>query len=358
MVEYHQEPADFDNTWKEMLDDFLPWFIQMFFPDMYDDINWDKRYESLEQELRQIVPEAETGKRYVDKLIRLYRRNNEEALVYIHIEVQSQPDISMPERIYVYNCLLFLKHKNPVMSLVVLGDPQPDWRPSKFAYELWGSKVSIEFQTLKLLDFQDKIAELQQSGNPFGLFVVAHLRTLETKTNPQQRMSYKEEIAKALLDLGLSNHEIYLLVKFIDAMMTLPRGLEQEFLHSIHSYQEEKKMPVVAPFEQIAMEKGLELGIQQGIEKGLKQGMKKGKELGEKKGLQHGEIIGSLNEAQTSLLDILEARLGALSSQHTGMIKKLDDISILRQLRKQAISVSSIDEFQFLLINPNDGEQH
>jgi len=50
---------------------------------------------------------------------------------------------------------------------------------------------------------------LQQSGNPFGLFVVAHLRTLETKTNPQKRMSYKEEIAKSLLDLGLSNHAIH-----------------------------------------------------------------------------------------------------------------------------------------------------
>jgi len=333
------EPADFDNTWKDILDEFLPLFMKLFFPAVYQDIDWDRKYESLEQELRRILPEAEVGKRFVDKLIKVYRKNGDEVCVYIHIEVQSQPDKDMPKRVYIYNSILFIRYQKPIMSLVVLGNDNPNWKPGCFEYEIWGSRVRLDFQSIKLLDYSGREAELYQSGNPFAIFVIAHLKTLETKSNPNLRLDYKEQIVKELLEQGLSNQEIYLFFKFVDTMMALPKELELVFLDNIHAYQEEKKMPTIAPFEQIAMEKGRE----------------KGKAEGREEGREEGRAEGNLIEAQATLIDILEALFGELPSSLIEAIHHLEDISLLRRLRRQVLTMKSLAEFERVLQESNNG---
>jgi len=82
--------ANYNDSWKGILDVFLPEFLKLFFPEVYDDIDWSKKPVSLDKELDQITSEAAVGGRVVDKLLEVHRKNGEKALVYIHIEVQSQ----------------------------------------------------------------------------------------------------------------------------------------------------------------------------------------------------------------------------------------------------------------------------
>jgi hypothetical protein len=40
-----------------------------------------------------------------------------------------------------------------MVSLGVLGDTLPTWRPNHFGYQRWGCEVGIRFPIIKLLDY-------------------------------------------------------------------------------------------------------------------------------------------------------------------------------------------------------------
>ncbi len=50
---------DYDSPWKDMLNDYFQEFMAFFFPDVEQEIDWNRGYESLDKELRQITREAE-----------------------------------------------------------------------------------------------------------------------------------------------------------------------------------------------------------------------------------------------------------------------------------------------------------
>ena len=60
----------------------------------YSEIDWTKGFDFLDSELQQVTREAETGKRIVDKLVKVYLRNGKENWILIHIEIQNQKEFS------------------------------------------------------------------------------------------------------------------------------------------------------------------------------------------------------------------------------------------------------------------------
>jgi hypothetical protein len=61
--------------------------MAFFFPQAHAEIDWPRGYEVLDKELQQVVRAAETGRRVVDKLVKVWRRDGQEAWVLIHVEV-------------------------------------------------------------------------------------------------------------------------------------------------------------------------------------------------------------------------------------------------------------------------------
>ena len=93
--------ASFDDPWKEGLELYFEPFLTLFFPAVHELIDWRRSYESLEQEFQQFVKDSELGKRFTDKLFKVWRRNGEETWILVHIEVQSQEDSGFAERMFV-----------------------------------------------------------------------------------------------------------------------------------------------------------------------------------------------------------------------------------------------------------------
>jgi hypothetical protein len=77
-------------------------------------------------------------------------------------------------------------------------------RPSSFSYALRSCRPGIEFPVVKLPDFEYRLEELEASENPFVVVVLAHLQTLRTRRQPQNRLEWKLRIARRLLAPGLS----------------------------------------------------------------------------------------------------------------------------------------------------------
>jgi hypothetical protein len=167
--------TDYDSPWKEALDRYFEPCLAFFFPHAHADIDWARGYEMLDKELQPIVRRAEHGRRYVDKLVKVWLKTGEEKWLLIHIEVQAWKESDFPRRIYVYNHRIFDRYDREVISLAILIDDDPAWRPSRYEYGRWGFRTSTEFPVVKLLDYAPQYRELEAESNPFAVVVLAHL---------------------------------------------------------------------------------------------------------------------------------------------------------------------------------------
>src|SRR5205807_974218 len=101
----------------------------------------------------QLLRDIGTGKRVADKLFKVWRKDGTEAWLLIHIEVQGDPEADFPRRMFVYNYRIFDRYNRPVVSLAVLTDDRPGWRPDEFGYGAWSYGTHIRYGVAKLLDF-------------------------------------------------------------------------------------------------------------------------------------------------------------------------------------------------------------
>ena len=72
------------------------------------------------------------------------------------------------------------KYDHEVVSLAVLADDSPAWRPSSFGYSRWGFRLQMDLPTVKLLDLAEDWKALEVSRNPFALVTMAQLKARAT----------------------------------------------------------------------------------------------------------------------------------------------------------------------------------
>jgi hypothetical protein len=246
----------FDSPWKEILEVYFEDFMLFFFPQIHAEIDWSRGYDFLDQELAQVVRDAELGKRLADKLVKVWKLSGEETWVLVHIEIQSQKEGQFGERMFVYYYRLRDKYDLPIASLAILGDEWDTWRPEPFESELWGCEVSFRFPMIKLLDYLPRWAELEASQNPFAIVVMAHLKTKETRNNPLARKEWKFNLTRLLYERGYERQDIINLFRFIDWILELPFDLKRSFRDELEEYERENQMPYVTSIEQMAEAKG------------------------------------------------------------------------------------------------------
>jgi hypothetical protein len=212
----------------------------------------------LDKELQKIVPKAARGRLYVDKLVKVWRKNGREAWVLIHVEVQTQREADFPKRMYDYNTRLTHRYNRTVVSLAVLADDDPNWRPDHFEEELWGWSVLMRWPPVNLLDYANRVGELEGSQNPFAKVVLAHLKALETRQDPAGRRTWKIRLVRGLYERGFSSEDVRQLFRMIDWLMELPPRLEAAFRRELDTYEEGRRMPFVTSIERYGMLRMLE----------------------------------------------------------------------------------------------------
>ncbi|NEO56278.1 MAG: hypothetical protein F6K54_26255 [Okeania sp. SIO3B5] len=311
--------ANYDEPWKAAIGEYLPSFLSFFYPEIYNSINWEKTPISLDKELEQITASATTEKRYADKLFQVWLLNNRKKWLLIHIEVQSQYDREFPKRMFIYNYRAFDLYNQKVISLAILGDDSPSWRPSSYKYKFKKSRMRLDFDIVKLLDY--KWEELSASNNVFATMVMAHLRTKSTTRDFTEREKWKWQLVRSLYEKGLSKFDIINLFKFIDKMMALPSELQQNLEIKINQYEEEQKVELLSAMEERGMEKGAKKARIQDI------------------------------------IDLLQVRFLSVPETLVETLNNIEDLTRLKQLHIETIRVNSMAEFE-KLIPDNSSEEN
>lgn len=302
--------TEFDNPWKEIIERYFEAFMSFFFPQVYEQIDFNRGYEFLDKELQKVIRQAKMKRRAVDKLVKVWLKNGVTSVLYIHIEIQAQYDESFTKRVFIYYYRLFDRYGTQVISLAILGDNKKGWLPKNYHLEKLGCKLLFEFPIVKLLDYKDKWQELEQSKNPFSIVVRTHLKGLSTRRSSQKRYQQKVELFKALQEANYTEEDTWELLRFIDWVLALPEDLERQFDDFVKQYQEKQKMPYVTSFERFAREEGV------------------------------------LQTSREYVVDLLKLRFKRVPQTLVKTIETIDDTRLLSKLFKNAALVESLDSFK------------
>jgi hypothetical protein len=248
----------------------------------------------------------------VDLLIRVRLRDGRDAWLLVHIEVQGQEDTQFAQRMFVYFYRLFDRYAKPVVSLALLTDERPSWRPTTFALDQWGCGLRFTFPIVKLTDWRGRHTELTESDNPFATVILAHLAAQDTKGDMPGRARAKLGLARRLYERGFGRERILSLLRFIDWLLTLPQEQELAVRQEIRNWEEEQQMPYVTSFERLSRAEGLEEGLERGLERGMEEGLERGLEL------------GRMEEKRAAVRRLVAARFGTMPEALSARIEAAD----------------------------------
>ena len=94
------------------------------------------------------------------------------------------------------------------------------------------------------------------------------MKAQETRHDPDQRYAWKLRLIKSLYQRGYEKQDILELFRFIDWLLELPEGLEEQLWNELETYERGEVMPYVTSVERIGIKKGMVIGEEKGIPQG------------------------------------------------------------------------------------------
>ena len=261
--------ADFDSPWKEAIDAYFRPFMALFFPAVHDRIDWARPHEFLDAELQRITGDSEIGRRYADRLVKVYSLEGAEIWLLLHIEVQAQADARFPERMFQYYYRIYDRFGAvEIVSLAVLTNDRADGEAGVYRREHDGFGVRFRFRVQALPDWDEHELIRCAATNPFAVVALAQ-RAAHRRTSDPERKARKGEIIALLYRYSYDRDDVLKLLRFIDWLIRLPSALEHALRQELAELEEQTKMSYVTSWERFAREEGIQKGEQRGEAKAL-----------------------------------------------------------------------------------------
>lgn len=181
-----------------------------------------------------------------------------------------------------------------------------------------GLPMSFKFPTVKLLNYQNDWAVLEENDNPFATVVMAHLQAQKTRYDEEKRAEWKFLLTRRLYERGYKREDVLNLFRFIDWVMILPEEAEKKLWQEIKEYEKREKMTHMTSIERIGFKRGRQEGRQEGIREGLLAGIKLG----------------------------LKLKFGSIGLRILPEIYKIEDVDVLRAIQEGLETASTMEELR------------
>ncbi len=245
---------DHDRLFKELLSNFFPDFIELFFPELSQE--WER--DSIRFLPQEIFTDITEGKKKIIDLIVEASFKNHKGLFIIHTEHQSYSQTGFNKRMFTYFALLHEKYGLPIYPIVIYSHNSPKkMEPHSYRIEFWGKSIlefNYEVIQLNQLQWQDFINQ----RNPIASALMAKMQ-MKKEERPQVKLLSLQLLA----NLGLNPAQVQLISGFIDTYLKLNDQEQAVFTEQLASIEPEKQegvMQIVTSW----MEQGLEQGREQG----------------------------------------------------------------------------------------------
>ncbi|MFM7816010.1 MAG: hypothetical protein ACKPGI_03470 [Verrucomicrobiota bacterium] len=267
---------DSDAIWKETFMGFFHECMTRFDPAFAKKIDRSRKVRFLDKELRALLGRSPRPRQHVDILAEVPLTGVGLDTMLTHVEVQRRKVAQFAQRILLYHASLIQRFQRPVLSLAILADPDPKWRPSGLTSGIDGSGTRFEFPICKLTDYSD--AELELDPNPVNLVILAERVLRRHRKDPmalrEGKLRLFGRMAVLLRSKRYSQEQRLVLTRAIDWSIPLPEDEEETFLEQLRQQEGDRPMTFLTTFERHALRKGLEQGRQDGVRLGWVEALK------------------------------------------------------------------------------------
>lgn len=258
---------------KGALEDFFPYFLRIIFPDADDIFDFEKELTFLDQELSEITQGADIKHpKVIDKLARVYLQTGSQVCVRVHVEVEKKAKRGFARRMFRYFYRLLDKCEIPVISVAVFLEKRCKNNYPVYNYSFHGTSVDFNFNSIYVAELDE--IELSRSVNPFAKILLITKIAIRKGLSTQDLFDRKKAMARQLLNLEISPHEVRKLFDFLNAYLHFEKKeINARFEKELKALT--NKSETMGITEQI-----LDIAEQTGVQKGMQAGIQKGKNAG------------------------------------------------------------------------------
>jgi hypothetical protein len=205
-----------DELWKAIIPLLWAPFIRFCMEDWVDKVDFTREPVFLDKELKRLKLKAKSKNRAVDFLMRIYLTDGTHKTFLLHIEVQGYRDDNFRQRIYQYYYRIGDLLQEPVETIVIMIDEDPDFRPNEYHQIFGQTEMHFKCRMFKLLD--NPPPYLGKEDNPFSVvFETAWYALKQNKLkNDANLMALKFSLIKRLKQNNVDTATIYAMLEFIN----------------------------------------------------------------------------------------------------------------------------------------------
>ncbi len=233
-----QPKIPFDKLWKSIVTEHFEDFLEMFLPELHQEVDYTVPFLFLEQELKAAL--IDKNLKQVDKLVGVQLKSGQQEWVYVHVEFENSHSPSIKERMYDYNARIKEKYKKDITALVIYTGRNAPANPNFYEKTVFGTTILYTFNAYVVVE-QSEIA-LKANTNPFSIVVLANLYVVNTYENHEERLRLKEEIYVLARQRNYSDEKTHKILLFLFELMKLPPALETKFNEYISKPQKSTDM--------------------------------------------------------------------------------------------------------------------
>jgi hypothetical protein len=310
--------VDHDRLFKELIRTYFKEFIQLFFPEVFEAIDFE-HVNFLSEEVFTDLVLGE--KRKVDVLIET-KLKGEAAMIIVHFESQAQFQKDFSDRMFVYFSRLYEKYRRQILPIAIFSYNEVKNEESSF---------ELSFPFLNVLKFQYYKVELRKKNwrdyinqnNPVAAALLSKMRYTK-----KERVEVKKEFLRMLVRLKFDQARMSLITGFFDTYLVLNDKEERLLREEIQMLDPEEEGKIME----------------------LKSNWEKTAELrGELKGKIQGKLEGKLEGERTILCKFIKAQFGSASNEMVEQITCITNLDLVDRLTDQLFSVSRIEEARKLV---------
>jgi hypothetical protein len=273
---------------------------------------------------KEIFTDVVGGEKKIMDIVALAKFQEQDYSFLIHVENESSSKTDFNQRLFRYFCSLFLRYNRPIYPIVVFSYDSPQ--------RLDKGNFVIDFPDKQVLKFDYEIVQLNrldwrdflQQKNPILKDTASHIAAAlmaKMKIDKQDRPTVKAQCLGLLVTLKLDPAKMQLISGFVDSYLRLnsnEEALFQSELSTMEIREQEQIMQITTSWKK------------QGIVEGREQGIVEGQ--------------------SSTILRLLNRKLGNLPESITDRIKSLEPIQ-LDSLTEDLLDFQSLDDLQNWLSN-------
>ena len=239
-----------DQMFKQLLSTFFEEFLEAFFLEAHEHINF-KKIKPLSEEVYTNLLKGDS--RRLDLVVET-ALEDKDVVIIVHIEPQSYKQSDFNKRMYHYFSLLYNKYQKPIVPIAVFSYDN-DWEENQFSMDLPFFKVfTFNYMTLHLKkrNWRDYI----RSDNPVAAALMSQMGY-----NKSERVQVKKEFLRMFTRMELDPAKQRLIYGFFESYLKLTVEEEEQLMNEVNKLPEaEKIFEIPISYE----EKGKEIGRQEG----------------------------------------------------------------------------------------------